>query len=289
MNFNKNKRNKEQKNSRFSDLKTESNPFKSNNNSRDNSRDNSRNRSNSNTDGSYVPPSRKGRERGREKNRGNSFKGRNRRYTGVAPPVKEKVLPKIAPNVNDEESFPTLAPPITKENTNSSWSKKLEIAEKDENEIIEEKCESSEDESECVVEEEEGEKSWATIIKYQDPKVKKDDPKYIKPGWVRLSRCKKTGRFVHEYGEQRENPFYKELMEMRKRQIQMEWDKRMQEYEEYDEVMGYSDNYYYSWQADEIDAERELEARIARMEEEWEQEDNASDDDYSDEYDDYDY
>ena len=55
MNFNKNKRNKEPKkeNSRFSGLKTESNPFKSQN------RSNSRNRSNSNSDGSYVPPSKR--------------------------------------------------------------------------------------------------------------------------------------------------------------------------------------------------------------------------------------
>ena len=65
----------------------------------------------------------------------------------------------------------------------------------------------------------------------------------------------------------------------------MEWEKRMQEYDEYNEVMGYTRNYYYSWEADEVDAERELEARIAKMEEEMEQEDDASNEEYySDEY-----
>ncbi len=292
MNFNKNKRNKENKkeSSRFSGLKSENNPFKSQN------RGNSRNRSDSTSDGSYVPPSKRSNQRGKRSDRdGNSFKGRRKRYTGVAPPVKEKEPPKIMPNINDEELFPTLAVKNTVIEENNPWSKKLvvnsenntnEEKQEDDDSIVEENAEIEE-----VEEEESVDNSWSTIIKRQDPKVKEDDPDFIKPGWVRLSYDKTLKRYVQEHGaEVPESLFYRELRLARMRKFQEEWEKRMQEYEEYDEFMGYTNNYYYSWQADEIDAERELEAKLAKMEEEWEQEDNASDGEYfSDDYEDIDY
>lgn len=292
MNFNKNKRNKENKkdNSRFSDLKSENNPFKSQN------RGNSRNRSDSTSEGSYVPPSKRNNQRGRRSDRdGNSFKGRRKRYTGVAPPVKEKEPPKIMPNINDEELFPTLAVKNTVIEENNPWSKKLVVnSENNTNEEKQEDDDSTVEENaeiEEVEEEESVDNSWSTIIKRQDPKVKEDDPDFIKPGWVRLSYDKTLKRYVQEHGaEVPESSFYRELRLARMRKFQEEWEKRMQEYEEYDEFMGYTNNYYYSWQADEIDAERELEAKLAKMEEEWEQEDNASDGEYfSDEYEDNDY
>lgn len=287
MNFNKNKRNKESKkeSTRFSGLKTESNPFK------DQNRGNSRNRSDSTSDGSYAPPSKRNNQRGRSDRDGNSFKGRRRRYTGVAPPIKEKELPKIMPNINDEELFPTLAVKNTVLEESNPWSKKLDI--NSDNENNEEKQEVVNDEEEAEEDEEEDEEednSWSTIIKRQDPKVKEDHPDFIKPGWVRLSYDREQKRYVQEHGaEVPESSFYRELRLARMRKLQEEWEKRMQEYEEYDEFMGYTNNYYYSWQADEVDAERELEARLAKMEEEWEQQDNASDydfdsDDYEDNY-----
>ena len=288
MNFNKNKRNKESKkeNSRFSGLKTESNPFKSQN------RGNSRNRSDSTSDGSYVPPSKRNTQRGRKNDRdGNSFKGRRRRYTGVAPPVKEKEPPKIMPNINDEELFPTLAVKNTVIEESNPWSKKLTINSDSENkEEVTNEVEDKVDEEENEDEEPEI-NSWSTIIKRQDPKVKEDDPDFIKPGWVRLSYDRELKRYVQEHGaEVPESSFYRDLRLARMRKFQEEWEKRMQEYEEYDEFMGYTNNYYYSWQADEVDAERELEARLAKMEEEWEQEDNASDDGAdSEDYEDYEY
>lgn len=288
MNFNKNKRNKETKkeNSRFSGLKTDNNPFKSQ------SRGNSRNRSDSTSDGSYVPPSKRNNQRSRRNDRdGNSFKGRRKRYTGVAPPVKEKEPPKIMPNINDEELFPTLAVKNTVIEESNPWSKKLTI--NSDNENNEEKQEEVINDVEDKVEEkaEAEENSWSTIIKRQDPKVKEDDPDFIKPGWVRLSYDRELKRYVQEHGAQvPESTFYRELRLARMRKFQEEWEKRMQEYEEYDEFMGYTNNYYYSWQADEVDAERELEARLAKMEEEWEQEDNASDDGAdSEDYEDYEY
>lgn len=293
MNFNKNKRNKEPKkeNSRFSGLKTESNPFKSQN------RSNSRNRSNSSSDGSYVPPSkRNNKQRERRNDReGNSFKGRRKRYTGVAPPVKEKEPPKIMPNINDKELFPSLAVKNTELEESNPWSKKLVVNSENENneEPVENDVEEKEntEEIEEVQNKESEDNSWSTIIKRQDPKVKEDDPDFIKPGWVRLSYDRQLKRYVQEHGaEVPESSFYRELRLARMRQFQEEWEKRMQEYEEYDEFMGHTNNYYYSWQADEIDAERELEARLAKMEEEWEQEDNASDDGVdSEDYEDYEY
>ena len=296
MNFNKNKRNKEKKeNSRFAGLKTDSNPFKSQ------SRGNSRNRSESTSDGSYVPPSKRNNQRGRKSNRdGNSFKGRRKRYTGVAPPEKKKEPEKIMPNINDKEMFPTLAVKNTVIEENNPWSKKLVVnsdnsndnekgIEEQEQEQEQENYESDNQEEKEV--EDKVQDSWSTIIKRQDPKVKEDDPDFIKPGWVRLSYDKTLKRYVQEHGaEVPESQFYRELRLARLRKIQEEWEKRMQEYEEYDEYMGYTNNYYYSWQADEIDAERELEARLAKMEEEWEQQENASDDGSdSEDYEDYDY
>lgn len=283
MNFSKNKRNKESGGGgRFSDLKDESNPFKkkSNNNSRSNSSDHSKS-------GSYVPPSqrRKQKEGNRFSRRKDDDKNKNN-FRRSSPKQEEKV--KIAPNVNDEEAFPTLAPQNVIISNDSSWAKKLVVKEepvKEEpvNKEEEEDIQHDDTSEEFIEETNQDKDNWATIIKRQDPAVKEDDPDFIKPGWVRLSYDKESKKYVQEWGaEVPESAFFRELRLAKIRKFYEDWNRRIKEYEEYDEFMGHTNNYYYSWQADEVDAERALEEKLAKMEEEWQQMQNASDDDYSD-------
>jgi len=324
MNFNKNKRNKEEKGGRFSGLKSESsNPFKSRNekdNSKRNNRNTRRQRENplksgepklnktvsimdlvnrsrtssevSNSSSSYVPPNQ------RNKNKNNRFQ-KNKRENNFKSkrPEKPKKVEQVAPDFENKELFPTLNEKNVVIDQNNPWSKKLVVKEEKTGEDIEETKSETENE-EDIEQDNESENensnsvSWAemaTIRKYQDKSIKEDDPRYIKPGWVRISYDKETHKYVHEYGaEVPETPLMKLIREEEKRRKQLEWEKRLQEWEEYDECMGWSDNYYYSWQADEVDAERELEARIAQMEQEEYEEEIASDTD-SEEYEYYDY
>lgn len=314
MNFNKNKRNKEEKGGRFSELKIESNHFKNNN-----EKDNSRRRENplkngepklnktvslmdlvvnrsrtssevSNSSSSYVPPNQRNRNnnnnRFQNNKRENNFKSKRDR--------KPKKVQPVAPNFENKELFPTLNTKNVITDQNNPWSKKLVVKEEKTEKDIEEKeseSDGSGDESDISgIESDGGDSeieninqaaSWVemtTVRKYQDRSVKEDHPRFIKPGWVRISYDKQAGQYVYEYGaEVPESHRMKLIREEEKRRKQIEWEKRMQEWEEYDECMGWSDNYYYSWQAAEVDAERELDARIAQMEQEEYEEEIASD------------
>ena len=319
MNFNKNKRNKEEKGGRFSELKTESNTFKKSRDEKDNSKRNTRkqrenplksgepklnktvsimdlvnrNRSRtsseiSNSSSSYVPPNQRNKNKNNrfQKNkRENNFKSKRR--------AKPKRVEQVAPDFENKELFPTLNAKNVIIDQNNPWSKKLVVKEEKTGDDIEEtKSETENDDNESDNEsdnENSNPVSWAelaTIRKYQDKSVKVDDPRYIKPGWVRISFDKETHRYVYEYGaEVPETHLMKLIREEQKRRKQLEWEKKLQEWEEYDECMGWSDNYYYSWQADEVDAERELEARIAQMEQEEYEEEIASDTDSEGYYD----
>ena len=214
----------------------------------------------------------------------------------------KKKKEQIAPDFDNGELFPTLATENIVLDKGNAWSKKLEELKKkatedeaeSENESQDESENKSESESESESENKEisdTKKTWAemTIIrKYQDTSVKEDDPKFIKPGWVRISYDKETHNFVHEYGaEVPETPLMKLLREDEKRRKQLEWERRLEEWDKYDEYMGYKDNYYYSWQADEVDAMRELEERLAREEQEEYEEAMASDNETDEYYDDY--
>ena len=336
MNFNRNKRNKEEKGGRFSELKIESNHFK-NNNRKDNSqrRENplkngepklnktvslmdlvvNRSRTSSevssiSSSSSYVAPNQRNRNnnnnRFQNNKRENNFKSKRDK--------KPKKVEPVAPNLENKELFPTLNTKNVITDQNNPWSKKMVVKEKKTEEDIDEtknesegqdnESEGEDNESEGEDNESEGEDSgnennnqmpsWiemTTVRKYQDKSVKEDDPRFIKPGWVRISYDKQEQQYVYEYGaEVPESYLMKLIREEEKRRKQIEWEKRMQEWEEYDEYMGHTNNYYYSWQADEVDAERDFEARLAKMEEEWEQQDNASDGGIdSDYYEEYEY
>lgn len=337
MNFNRNKRNKEKEpekknNSRFSDLKVDNNPFKnsfSDKSDRQGEREErKRSRpkraapairtgvtildlikkeqykniiisdSTSESNSSYVPPHKRNEKSNNQfkKKEENKFK---KTFTNSKLPKKKKE--QIAPDFDNSELFPTLAPEKIILDKGNAWSKKMVVKEKDEkaeseDESEDESQDESQDKSDTETESENKEvsdtkKTWAEmaiIKKYQDASVKEDDPNFIKPGWIRISYDKETHNFVHEYGaEVPETPLMKLLREDEKRRKQLEWERRQEEWDAYEECMGYKDNYYYSWQADEIDAMRELDERIAREEQEEYEEAMASDNESDEYYDDY--
>jgi hypothetical protein len=310
MNFNRNERNKEEKGGRFSKLKVESNHFKNNNGKNNSQRrvnplkngepklnktvslmdlvvNTSRTSSElSNISSSYVAPN----QRNRNNNNGFQNSKRENNFKSKRDRKPKKVEP-VAPNFENKKLFPTLNTKNVITDQNNPWSKKLVVKEEKTEEDIDEtknesegECEDSGNESDSSESENENinqASSWVemtTVRKYQDKSVKEDHPRFIKPGWVRISYDKQEHQYVYEYGaEVPESYLMKLIREEEKRRKQIEWEKRIQEWEEYDEYMGHTNNYYYSWQADEVDAERELDARIAQMEQEEYEEENASD------------
>lgn len=265
MNFNKN--NNRNKNSRFGQLKTEeTNNFKtsSRNNSNKSREQDTKDGRFSRKNTGYAPPS----QRGKKKQSRSRFKREE--------PKKKPEL--ISPDVKDGSLFPTLG---SSPSEPSNQKEKSVIAKDDSHEekVVKEKP--NEDKKSL----------WSSIINHQSETVKEEDNEYVPAGWVRMRYDKIEKRIVYTYGpESKEHAEFMARIEAdRKAKEIRAWDKRIKEYEEDDIFWGRVDNYYYSWQAADIDADRALDKKIAQMELELENgtywdEEEKEDEFYEDEY-----
>ena len=108
----------------------------------------------------------------------------------------------------------------------------------------------------------------------------------VRPGWVRLSLDKETRKITYEYGpETKEHLEFMARMEhARIERERKAWDARMQEIEEFNEMMYPEDNYINSWEYDDYVHHREW---LRKLEEDYGEpfyESEGSDEYYSDEY-----